>query len=530
MFSMPGSDDLRTCLPVVALALLAGASTAQTLDHGSPLLGGVLELRVEGAPPGARVTYIHSPSAGSMVTPFGVLELDRQAAARLGQVFADANGDATFGIHLPLDPSLVETEAHYQALVADPSVLAGAVLTPSVSLRWLGPRVYVGTRGRSAGPSGMEVGGLEIIDAIHDAKLGRINYSGPVPAGEGDAEPVFSGNFARGAVMASPSELVIFDPFFMGTITTLSFQGASRSLLRSPDGELAHVLEMSVGAGARISTVDLALGQVISTVALPAPVSSRWCLDPASNSIFVCELSGAGQTMVRVVDLNSGIAGSAYAIGGSASAFFDEVLLADGQLFLATRTHEVDFSFDGRLSRATLPLTNASIEVESFTKQSLGKLTAIAGLNNLLTFFMQPYAPPVGALRKTRLSASAPWASCGLPWVYLHVDGVAADGGVAWVIDAAANEPPTASEPGQLYELDPLSNSWTTYPRSWLFGPSAVASVAGGLAHKVFVSAPGADPPINIAPELLIIDLSAGTEQGIQIGWEPESLRVVGTP
>ena len=528
----PGHSRLRARLVGATLLLLSTGAAAQTptLDHGPPFLGGTLELIVDGAPPGARVTYLHSPSAGSMSTPYGTLELDRASTTRFGNVYADVSGHAVMEVDLPLDPSLAEIEAHYQALVEDPGAPAGAILTGAVSLRFLGPRVYVGTRGRSSGPSGSEVGGLEIVDALTDTLVGRVDYPGPVPAGGGNGEPVFSANQARGAVMASPTELLIFDPFFAGTVGVLTFESASRTLLRSPDGLFAYVLEMSVVTGAKIHSVDLALGQVTGVIALPSPTTPLWGLDASSNAALVTELSAGGETMVRAVDLASGSYGSAIAVGGSGSEIFHDLLVANGQLFVATQTPDLGMSFDGRLSRTGLPLGSSSIHTGSFYRQRVSALAPVPAVNALLAFFMDPYTPH-GALRKTRLSSPAPWPSCGLPWVYLHVDGIAIDGASAWVIDAAGNEPPGGSEPGRLYRLKPATNDWATHPRSWDFeGPTDVTVLLDGLAHKVYVTAPGQDPPINLAPELFSIDLSSSGEQSVPIGWAPDSLRVVPVP
>jgi len=533
MHDLDRIHHLRRALYAVAMALaLAAQGPAQvpTLDHGPPFIGSTLDLVVDGAPPGAKVTYLHSPNAGSLSTPYGTLELERSSAARIGSLHVDANGHGVLQIALPLDPALVQTEAHYQALVEDPSAPANAVLTGSVSLRFLGPRVYVGTRGRSAGPNGPLTGALEMIDASSDTLVGRIDYSGPVPAGEGRAEPVFSANYARGAVMASPSELVLFDPFFGATIGVLACDGASRTLLASPDGSRAHVLETSVGGGARIRSVDLAQGQVVAEVVLPVETTSLWCLDEVSNTAFVTELSMVGETRVRTVDLDSGTFSGATIVGGAGSTIFRDLLVADGQLFAATRTTDVGTDFEGRLSRTTLPLASSTIQTTAFYRQEVNQLAPVAALNLLLAFFMDPIIPH-GALRKTRLSGSASWPGCGLPWVYLHVDGLAVDGTSVWVIDSAGNEPPGGGEPGQLYELKPRTNTWTTYPRSWPFeGPTSVVVLADGLVHKVYVTAPGQDSPINIAPELLSIDLSNSAEASVTIGWAPESLRVIPLP
>jgi hypothetical protein len=525
-------SGLRALLAATALTLLSAGAAAQTptLDHGPPFLGGQFELIVEGAPPGERVTFFHSPAGGSMSTPYGTLELNRATTARFGNVHADPNGRAVIEVDLPSDPALAETEAHYQALVEDPLEPAGAIFTGSVALRFLGPRVYVGTRGRVSGPNGAELGALEIVDALADTIVGRVDYPGPVPGGGGDAEPVFSANQARGAVMASPSELLIFDPFFGETIDVLGFGEASRTLLHSAGGNLVHVLEMSEGGAAKISSVDLALGQVVGEIALPVAATWRWALDPSSNSAIVTELSASGQTMVRSVDLSTGVVGGALDVGGSGSEIFTNLLVAEGQLSVGTRTPWIGVDFDGRLSRTDLPLGSAPFDTGFFFRQEVKAQAFAPAVGYLLAFFMDPYVP-AGKFRKTRLSGPGPWLGCGMPWVYLHVNDVVVDATSVWMIDSADNEPPGGSEPGKLYQLKPATNDWVTYPKSWPFeGPTNVALVAHDLAHKLYVTAPGQDPPINFDPELLSIDLLSSSEESLVIGWAPESLRVVTSP
>lgn len=113
-----------TCMLACALVVpLAAAQTTPRLEHTAPWLGRDLELALSEAPPFAAVRWLESDARGALPTPYGELELDRSLARVVATGTADANGRLDLTLPNALDPALAETEAHYQALVADPGAM-----------------------------------------------------------------------------------------------------------------------------------------------------------------------------------------------------------------------------------------------------------------------------------------------------------------------------------------------------------------------------------------------------------------------
>jgi len=239
---------LGRCLAPLVLACGAGVASAQAhLEHSAPWLGRTLDLDVVGAPANQTVELLYSPSRTSIPTPLGTLELRRRALRRLGVRTSDGSGHATFHIAVPLDPALADQEAHFQAIVTDPAAPAGRTLMNASHLRLLGTRLYAHERSRYPDPI---QGGLEIVDAVHGAVSARVDF-GPVDDAEltnEEGKPVFSANFAVGAVMATSTRLVFFDPFFGTTRAEVPVAPSSRILWTDAAGARVYVLEKGSSA------------------------------------------------------------------------------------------------------------------------------------------------------------------------------------------------------------------------------------------------------------------------------------------
>ena len=70
----------------------------------------------------------------------------------------------------------------------------------------------------------------------------------------------------------------------------------------------------------------------------------------------------------------------------------------------------------------------------------------------------------------------------------------------------------------------------TVYPYSWTFGPSDMEILRDAWNHEVWVSNKRYGPPINIDPEILVVDEQNGTARHIGLDHTARFLHAVPLP
>lgn len=506
------------------------------LEHTAPYLGSTLTLSIEGATADTPVVLLESPEAGFESTPFGALELERSTITLAALGRTDSAGQFEVDIAIALDASLAETALHYQALIGNRLTAAGAELSSAAHLRRVGPRVFTGWRGGSASPNGVVPGGMQIVSAVSDQIVAGWNYAQVQAVGlaSGDGRPVFRHNLAHGAVVPSPQRLVVFDPFFGELLGTIALEEASRTLWTDRAEELAFVLETGLAAHgdsqpARLLVLDLASAQIVETTSLGRTASGHWCVDELHERAFIAEFddsAGAlGRTVVRVFDLRSRETLGELRVGLPESDRFTDMACADGQLFVTTRSPDLGIFEHGEFTRIDLRSDPPRVTVDPGYRRP-SQLLPVPDAGALLFFDLDSFVPST-ALYQTRLGGASLVSTVRGTFFYLFVTAMCASGTDVWVIDAGGNEPPGGTEPGRLYLLDLPTQSWTPYPHLWPpfdVGPLALELVEDALVQKVYVASRGVDPPIDIAPEVFVIDRATGAESVLPVGPEPDVL------
>ena len=304
---------------IVLLLLLAPLAPAQGgtpgLEHGPPWLGRDLELAVVHAPASAFIRLLASDAAAMQPTPYGLLELDRSRLYVAAVGTTDANGKLELALPIPLDPAWAERELHLQALVADSAAPGGWILSDAAHLRCVGARVYAGFAGYEGDvyePPGP--GGLAIVSAVTRRVVATVDYGLPPPVGvrSASAQPVFAWDLARGAVVSPMGELLLFDPFFGGLITSQPLPDASRRLAITGGGTVVVALEPGVDSNglplqpALVRAIDVRDGSAIGSLQLTRAVSGTWLWSVERDEAFLIEIeTPTGPYFVRRVGLHS---------------------------------------------------------------------------------------------------------------------------------------------------------------------------------------------------------------------------------
>jgi hypothetical protein len=127
----------------------------------------------------------------------------------------------------------------------------------------------------------------------------------------------------------------------------------------------------------------------------------------------------------------------------------------------------------------------------------------------------------------------APISTLGPPTLFaapgntteFYVRDVVADGGSAWVVAETSWQ---GSD--HLFQLDVATHAWTPYPHAWYFGPSDAELVADAWNHALWVANVGMGPPVNLAPEILVVDELLGTARHIPLDRTASVLHAVPLP
>jgi hypothetical protein len=529
---------IRRTSIAVALAWLAVPSFAAPqanpihLRHSAPFLGQNLSIQLEGALPLTTVDLLYSPEAGSYVTPFGVLELRRDRIRHLAQGSTDAAGSWSIDLSVPLDTALAEREAHFQALVSDPSAPAGRILSDAIHARLLGPRVYAGYRGNGSPARA----GLYVVSAVSDTVVARVDYG--MTNASAKSKPVFDADFARGAVMSTQQELLFFDPFFGGVRGRVSFPSAcSRTLFTDPARRTVYVLEINGSSPARVHAIDLSSGTETAHLDLPNAVEPLWCLGRLGSEVFIAEYEPSGRTAIRWVDLDPLADLGSAPVGRAGSRYFTDYIDPDylllpmvysaGQVFVSTMTDVPPLGREGDLTRCRVTSSGIATRVMGLGPSRIYRLTAVPAADRLLAGELRTDWGPAGwmcqvPLFTIGLPAFLPSPPTG-PELYVH--DIEADGTVAWII--AEWEWQHADI---LYRLDMQTYTWTQTPHFWNFGPSDMEVLRDVWDHEVWVANKGYGPPIDIAPEILVVDELHGTTRHIALDHTAEVLHAVPLP
>ncbi len=478
---------MQNCL-LLALAVLATPPDQPKLGHSAPFLGHTLEFHVRDAPASQPVALLYSPNAGHSTTPFGVMEIERVTAQQVATGVTDASGEATLSISIPADPALAENEAHYQAMITDPSLPAGAVLSKAVHLRLLGSRVYAEYAQNLCGTGRR---GIMILDAIHDRNSVEVDLGTQSGCPNWLAAMVFSPDMARG-VVSTATGLVFFDPFFGGVIDAIQIPNRTGEMLVDASGEHMLVMESGDFSGAMtfIHSVDFDTGRVVHSFGLPI-VAGSWCTNDARTEAFIVEKSSAQvDAAVRRVDLVTWTDLGSVPIG-AVSPTSQRVMAmewANSWLFVASRT-AFDQSAFTRIDYSG-PTPVATVQSDSVEYLRLAAVPAadrvlITGRDTTSSALAQ------GAFRSTTLSAPGPLVSIPVTPSGLQDEigwWLAVDGASVWVLDMSGDQCVFMSqcEGGQLLRADMTTGAWSSI--RWWREPNQVAVMNDAFVHKVCVA------------------------------------------
>ncbi|MFN0008237.1 MAG: hypothetical protein ACKVXR_10040 [Planctomycetota bacterium] len=529
---------LRCALLVVAAPVATILASPQTtpphMEHTAPFLGRTLTIRIEGAPPLSAIDLFMSPEAGSFSTPYGVFELRRELATRLASGVTTAAGTWSFDLPVPLDEALAEAGAHFQALVDDPSAPAGKILSDAVHARFLGPRVYAGFRG-NASPARA---GLDIVSATTDAVVARVEY-GFTTEGRGsrhEGKPVFDAAYSRGAVMSQRRELLFFDPFFGGVQGRIAFPtDCSRTLLTDLGRRTVYVLELGGPSAARVHAIDLATGSETAYLDLPNAVEPIWCAGRASSEAFIAEYEPGGRTALRWIDLDPLSDHGSAAVGKPGSNAFTHydgfrveplpMFYAAGQVFVST-TGPFTTSLQGNLTRCRAGPTGIATRAMNLGFSRMYLMSAIPAADRVLAAGLRTDFGPAGGLYELPITTIGPPTGVpGHPQGGVFAHEIEPDGKIAWIIGEWEWD-----HADILYRLDLETGAWTQTPHFWIFGHNDAEVLRDALNHEVWVSNTGFGPPINIDPEILVLDELHGTTRRIALDRTVEVLHAVPLP
>ncbi len=391
------------CVTFLGIAGSASAASQPTLEHSAPFLGHTLKIEVDAAPPSQAVVLLYSPRAGHTPTPFGLFELQRTTSQRIALGTTDALGHATFSIPIPANAAIAEKEAHFQALVDDPTATEGKVFSEGVHVRLLGTRMYTGLEGSQ----------IDIVSAIREESVRRITIDATLATNWSAGNAVFRSNQSVGAVMSSGFALIRFDPFFGALLGPVQFGPCSTTLLTDVDEKRVFVLE-NVG---RITAVDLASGAILGQLMLPNPSSGVWCSNSRRTEAYVGEYAGPQLTpALRRIDLSSLSDLGAFPVaGGDPQQSIACIVFASKTVFVTSRQPPV-FQVSGsrgaltRIDLSTSVVTTQFVEGVEFEKAlpvpSVDKLAMVAN-------HTQQSGPPNLTYYLAPLSHSAPLVDAG---------------------------------------------------------------------------------------------------------------------
>ncbi len=528
---------------VTLLALASGTSplaraqgAGPHLEHGAPWLGSDLTLAVVGAPPHTLVRLLESDVAGALATPYGLLELERTSVHVVAAGQSDASGRFEASLPIPLDPALAETFVHYQALVDDATAPAGAVLTAALHLRRVGPRFYAGSQGIGADVSaGPEPGGLAIVSAVTREVVATVDYGVPAsgsPATSTDAQPVFADDLSRGAVMASPTRLILFDPFTGANLGTLAFESSSRKLARGARGAVFVLSPGQHGAGqpARLHAVDLATATVVSTLELPRASTGQWIWNRDRDEVVVVELDGdPAWRYLRRISLQGPVDLGAVALGGQGSLGVTG-LASSGDLVLAG-TFDSDLCSGGGGGATLTRIDYGSAPPLVQHVQPSGSsfvLTPVPAVGTLVAFEANSCFVPGGRIAIRMLGTLGLRAHVQLPVEFSDAgpNDIEWEPGRLWM-----SIPKTFDGLQGLLWLELPSLTWTTFLFPPGTGPRQVELVHDALVHTgAVVSLRTLPPPGFHETTVTFIDPLSGAFDPVTILGVPESLLGVGLP
>lgn len=520
--------------PTLLAFLLTGsvAAAQARLEHSAPWLGRTLALEVTGAPPNQLLELYYSDARDAHPTPFGVLELQRGTTRRLDFRTSDATGHAAFQLPVPLSAALADDEAHFQVLVTDPSSPAGKAFTNASHLRLLGTRIYAHERSRFPDPPR---GGLEIIDAVHGVVSEQLDFGSieDVDLTNQEGKPVFSANFDLGAVMASSTRLVFFDPFFGTTRAEVSLRASSRTLWTDAQRERVYVLQKGTTTPpaqvGRLHVFDLRTGLETATLDLPEPASGAWCTSDDQATAFIASYeASSGAAILRRVSLAPLAVGDWIALGTTLPVF-DQIQYAAGQVFVAS--HEPTVSLYGSAwTRVAVSSASMSAVIQTSTITWFPRCAIVPALDRILLSRKWITLPASGLLEEP-LATGGPWMPVSPPGGYLSCDDMVPEGNGVWILDSNGNGPPGNDEPGRLYRIDLTTQLWRQYPRSWPFeGPRDLDIVHDALCDQIVLACRYVPPPIGIQPVVFVFDRQLGVERTIPALHSPESLLAVPVP
>lgn len=525
--------SLRFARSLCAVVLSSGALLAAqaTLSHSAPFLGANLQLAIDGAPPGAHVRLFLSPNPASIATPWGTLEIDRNSVSIVGGGFADALGHWSITTQLPSAPAAAETPMHFQALVTPPSTGTAAQLSEAAHLRILGSRAYVACSGEAALPTGTANGGVAIVSLTNGELVATVDFGGVTEHiwDDFDAAPVFDASFSRGAVMTSPTDLLVFDPFFGGVIQHLAFASASRKLHTSADGSLLYVLDGVANAGQPgVHVIDFASLQPSGFAPLPAgSYGGDWVHLAAHSIAYVARSSSGVQTFVERVDLAAQQHTGAVLVGTPLTTFLGPMAIA-GDLAVISSHDGFWPPGSGALTRVTETSNGPAAVVTPESK--VEQLLALESSGTVALWTPSGFGP-FGALRLQRLPMLTTTLYAGPPLGGL-VELMAPSATGMWVISDNFG---FVSGGLHLFHYDVFNAQWSDVLLNWWFDwPGAMAGVADSAGERVCVAADGVytlDPlTIWMLPRLSLLDPATSALSEIDIGWRPHSMRVVAAP
>ena len=544
---MSRTNTLRTVallflVPVAAQA--APQSGAPDLRHvTAPFVGRTLTLEVQGAAPLAAIDLYFSQEPGSSTTPYGVLELRRNALQLLASGTTTATGAWSFDLTIPLQASLAETGAHFQALIDDSSAPAGRIFSDAIHARFLGPRMYAGYRGVDPFVLGPRRFGMYILSGLTESVVASVDYgiTNSPYADQHEGKPVFDATYSRGAVMSTGNELLYFDPYFGGVQGRTAFASTcSRTLFTDAARRTLYVLETAgTAASGRIHAIDIASGAETAHLDLPNVVEPLWCLGRAASEVFVAEHETGGRTAIRWIGLSPLVDRGSIQVGGPESTSFlalDKgppphstrvpLVFAGGQVFAAT-SGDVGMYKLGSLTRFRATSAGFTTDTTALGTAMFHVLAAVPGADRVLAGWgrtdMGPFFLPFQIPITTIAPPSAFPAAQGSTEFW--ISEIEPDGEDAWIIAETEWQ-----HSDVLFRLDVGTHAWTQYPVGWLYGPSDAAVLRDAWNHELWVSNVGVGPPVNLAPEILVVDEVLGTMRHIPLGKTVEVLHAVPLP
>ncbi len=430
-------------LILAAASHLSASGLAQvTLRHSAPFVGHSLELTLEGAPPGAWIDLFESAWRDETATPFGVWELERTAMARVAFGPADAQGRFTWSWDVPLATALAEAPRHYQALVRSASTTA---VSQVAHLRLLGSRAYVLSAGVTdpLAPIGAS---LTIATLPQPRVTARIDYDAPLPTVAREAWPAFNANSSRGALLISPTELSLFDPFFGAEHARHALAPSSPRLFTSPDGETLYVFapdEAGGGQGAHLARFDLNTSTRLADEPLPtASYRAAWIATGDSRFAYALAVDRASQQpFVERIDLASGAPTGRLDIAAPGFTHWVDSAATGRSVFVLMRSEPLIGAWQARLTRidesgapsvTVLPWYGYARTIA--VAPQVGVFASLVGLPNM---------PGVSLALARPEALAGPVQSVALPYFDTALRAVPLRDGVwlhAWSSDASGHE------------------------------------------------------------------------------------------